>query len=148
MRSKIVDISRDGNHTPSFGTRGSQVQILPLRPLLSWSQNSFADGARPVTRMIVALCALTLAGCSGTAKTDAPKLDPRALSTRTRLTRIRPASIRTLRMRRPARTSACKWKRSSGLTETGNGLFGARTALSLLNSRRSSAVAALQPAAP
>ena len=29
-------------------------------------------------RIIVALCALTLAGCSGTAKTDAPKLDPRA----------------------------------------------------------------------
>ena len=28
--------------------------------------------------IFVAICALTLAGCGGTAKTDAPKIDPRA----------------------------------------------------------------------
>jgi hypothetical protein len=31
-----------------------------------------------MTRILIALCALTLAGCGGTAKTDAPKIDPRA----------------------------------------------------------------------
>jgi hypothetical protein len=31
-----------------------------------------------MTRIIVALCTLSLASCGGTAKTDAPKLDPRA----------------------------------------------------------------------
>jgi hypothetical protein len=31
-----------------------------------------------MTRILIALCALTLAGCGGTAKTDAPNIDPRA----------------------------------------------------------------------
>ncbi|MGN6748428.1 MAG: hypothetical protein ACTHJS_07520 [Xanthobacteraceae bacterium] len=31
-----------------------------------------------MTRMVVALCALTLAGCGGTTKTSAPVADPRA----------------------------------------------------------------------
>jgi hypothetical protein len=31
-----------------------------------------------MTRMVVALCALTLAGCGGTVKTTAPPSDPRA----------------------------------------------------------------------
>jgi len=31
-----------------------------------------------MTRIFVALCALTLAGCGGTAKTTAPPIDPRA----------------------------------------------------------------------
>jgi hypothetical protein len=31
-----------------------------------------------MTRILVALCALTLAGCGGAAKVSAPKIDPRA----------------------------------------------------------------------
>lgn len=31
-----------------------------------------------MTRMVVALCALSLAGCGGTAKTSGPPADPRA----------------------------------------------------------------------
>jgi hypothetical protein len=31
-----------------------------------------------MTRMVVALCALALAGCGGTTKTNAPPADPRA----------------------------------------------------------------------
>ena len=31
-----------------------------------------------MTRLFVALCALTLAGCGSTAKTSAPPIDPRA----------------------------------------------------------------------
>ena len=31
-----------------------------------------------MTRLVVALCALTLAGCGSTAKTSAPLIDPRA----------------------------------------------------------------------
>jgi hypothetical protein len=31
-----------------------------------------------VTRILVALCALALAGCGGTTKTSAPVIDPRA----------------------------------------------------------------------
>ena len=31
-----------------------------------------------MTRLVVALCALTLAGCGSTAKTSAPPIDPRA----------------------------------------------------------------------
>ena len=31
-----------------------------------------------MTRIFVALCALTLAGCGSTTKTSAPKIDPRA----------------------------------------------------------------------
>ena len=31
-----------------------------------------------MTRIVVALCALTLAGCGGTAKTSTPPTDPRA----------------------------------------------------------------------
>ena len=31
-----------------------------------------------MTRILVALCALTLAGCGSTTKTSAPKIDPRA----------------------------------------------------------------------
>jgi hypothetical protein len=34
--------------------------------------------ARSMTRMFVALCALSLAGCGGTAKIGAPVSDPRA----------------------------------------------------------------------
>ena len=38
--SKNIERSRDGLSVASFGTRGSQVQILPLRPILT----SFALG--------------------------------------------------------------------------------------------------------
>jgi hypothetical protein len=63
------DLVRDEGVAGSNPATPTNLSLIP---------NGFPDGARSMTRILVALCALTLAGCGGAAKVSAPKIDPRA----------------------------------------------------------------------